>query len=104
MQELDEEMHKEPFDIATLSAYKFSCCVVVYCFCLHQLCCFHVVLLVFMCCVVVCCSVQSKLKVQLPEGSLSKKYKVGFTCTCCSPGKELAKTAGNKVYKQFQQQ
>lgn len=55
-EELLEETHKEPFDIATLSAHKFSCCVVVCCLSsstvLFSCCvdCFHVVLLcVFLC-------------------------------------------------------
>ena len=96
-----QELHQEPFDIATLSAHKFSCCVVVICLSsstVFSCCaaCFHV-----LCCGVLFC-VQAKPKVALPEGSISKRYKVGFTCTCCYPGKELAKTG--KVYKQFQQQ
>lgn len=67
--------------------------------CLHQLCCFHVVLIVFMLCCCVFFCVQSKPKVALPEGSVSKKYKMCFTCTCCFPGTELAKDG--KVYKSY---
>ena len=82
--------------------HKFSCCVVVCCSCLHQLCCFHVVLLVFMsCCCVLFCTIKA-YKVQLPQGSVSKKYKTCFTCTCCYPGIDLVKTC--KVYKHFKQQ
>ena len=70
--------------------------------CLHQLCCFHVVLLVFMlCCCVLFCTIKA-YKVQLPHGSVSKKYKTCFTCTCCYPGIDLVKTG--KVYKHFKQQ